>query len=110
LINRYLLAAAMCAAMFLSGATTASAGSTNIQFTNLFMTAMSIEMRAALVYTREQNRKWRVGHCLMRLTARERSSQGFVHSNAILWEHTLVLVERDSDRPPIQFKFAHDHR
>jgi hypothetical protein len=38
LINRYLLAAAIGAAMFLSGATTASAGSTNIQFTNLNLT------------------------------------------------------------------------
>jgi hypothetical protein len=38
LINRYLLAAAMCAAMFLSGATTASAGSTSIEFTNLNLT------------------------------------------------------------------------
>jgi hypothetical protein len=38
LINRYLLAAAMGVAMFLSGATTASAGSTNIQFTDLSLT------------------------------------------------------------------------
>jgi hypothetical protein len=38
LINRYLLAAAIGAAMFLSGATTASAGSTNIEFTNLNLT------------------------------------------------------------------------
>jgi MYXO-CTERM domain-containing protein len=38
LINRYLLGAAMGAAMFLSGATTASAGSTNIQFTDLRLT------------------------------------------------------------------------
>jgi hypothetical protein len=38
LINRYLLAAAMGAALFLSEATSASAGSTNIQFTNLNLT------------------------------------------------------------------------